>query len=279
MFHDTVSIRPTPSLRLRNQYVFKSFASATLTEIYTPARLKKAKTFNAVELRSGALLNDGQGKFTFSPLPRIAQISSAFGVTITEIDGDGHPDIYLLHNTYSPQPETGRTDGGLSQLLRGRGDGTFSPVPTHESGLTVSGDGKSLGVVDLNRDGWVDLIAACNSGPIITFINRGNAPNHTISLRLQGLPGNPTGIGARLKLFSKNGPTQTTEIQAGGSYLSQNPAMAFFGVPQGSTPDRVDIRWPAGQHSSVQLSAIKGNRLLVRHRLRHRFCEGRHLRV
>lgn len=244
---------------------FKSFASATLTEIYTPARLKKAKTFNAVELRSGALLNDGQGKFTFSPLPRIAQISSAFGVTITEIDGDGHPDIYLLHNTYSPQPETGRTDGGLSQLLRGRGDGTFSPVPTHESGLTVSGDGKSLGVVDLNRDGWVDLIAACNSGPIITFINRGNAPNHTISLRLQGLPGNPTGIGARLKLFSKNGPTQTTEIQAGGSYLSQNPAMAFFGVPQGSTPDRVDIRWPDGQHSSVQLSAIKGNRLLVRH--------------
>jgi hypothetical protein len=41
--------------------------------------------------------------------------------------------------------------------------------------------------------------------------------------------------------------------------------MAFFGVPQGSTPDRVDIRWPDGQHSSVQLSAIKGNRLLVRH--------------
>ena len=244
---------------------FKSFASATLTEIYTSNRLKKAQSFDAIELRSGVLLNDGQGKFIFTPLPRIAQISSGFGVTITEIDGDGHPDIYLLHNTYSPQPETGRIDGGLSQLLLGRGDGTFQPMPTHESGLTVGGDGKSLGVVDLNRDGWVDLVAACNSGPVITFIHRGNAPNRTISFRLQGLPGNPTGIGARIKFYSKNGPAQTTEIQAGGGYLSQNPATAFFGIPQGSIPDRVEVRWPDGQHSSVKLSTIKGNRLLVRH--------------
>ncbi|MFT5187735.1 MAG: hypothetical protein ACI957_000750 [Verrucomicrobiales bacterium] len=244
---------------------FQSFAEATLTDIYTSERLQNAQTFNATELRSGILLNNGQGTFRFEPLPHIAQISASFGVTIAEINGDGHPDIYLLQNAYSPQPETGRIDGGLSQLLLGNGDGTFQPVPAHESGLTVSGDGKSLAAVDLNRDGWVDFVATCNSGPMHTFINRGHPTNHGLSFRLQGLPGNPTGVGARLTLTCTDTPKQVTEISAGGSYLSQSPGMAFFGVPSGSKPTELEVQWPDGESLKVALDSIKGQRLLIRH--------------
>ena len=75
----------------------------------------------------------------------------------------------------------------------------------------------------------------------------------------------PTGIGARLALHCKNGPNQTAEISDGGSYLSQSPATAFFGIPQGTTPDRLDVNWPDGQTSNLKLGAFKGNQLLIRH--------------
>ena len=244
---------------------FQSFAEATLTDIYTPERLQIAQIFNATELRSGVLFNDGEGLFHFAPLPHMAQISASFGSSIVEVNGDGHPDIYLVQNAYSPQPETGRIDGGLSQLMLGKGDGNFRLVPAHESGLTVAGDGKSLGVVDLNQDGWVDFVAACNGGPMHTFINQGHHQNRGLSFRLLGLPGNPTGIGAKLTLTGSNLPRQTAEITAGGSYLSQSPGIAFFGIPSGATPTNLAVQWPDGESTDVALVGMKGNRLLVRH--------------
>ena len=35
------------------------------------------------------------------------------------------PDLLLAENFYGPQPETGRADGGVSQILLGNGDGYF----------------------------------------------------------------------------------------------------------------------------------------------------------
>ncbi|MEM7388207.1 MAG: CRTAC1 family protein, partial [Verrucomicrobiota bacterium] len=251
---------------IKNRFpTFKAFAGATLTEIYTPIRLEKAQSFNATELQSGTLLNDGKGNFTFHPLPRIAQISAGFGIALTEINGDGHPDLYIVQNDFSPQAETGRFDGGVSQLLMGKGDGTFTPVPTHESGLLVTGDGKSLGHIDLNRDGWVDFVAATNSGPILTFINRGDSTHRPLSFRVVGPAGNPTAIGTRLTLAGKGMPRQTAEIHGGGGYLSQQSGSLFFGVPSGGQPVALVVHWPDGSRSNVNLTKQKGKRLEIRH--------------
>ena len=98
-----------------------------------------------------APVNDGNGKFAFRPLPWMAQLAPCFGVSITDIDGDGHPDIVLAQNFFGPQVETGRFDGGLSVLLRGDGKGGFSEVWPKESGIVVTGDAKSLTVERLQR--------------------------------------------------------------------------------------------------------------------------------
>ena len=90
------------------------------------------------------LRNDGSGKFQFEPLPRIAQISPGFSVAVSEFNGDPYPDVYLVQNSFSPQIETGRHDGGLSQLLVGQRDGTLAVVPARRSGLSIWGDAKSL---------------------------------------------------------------------------------------------------------------------------------------
>ena len=102
----------------------------------------------------------------------MAQIAPGRGVALTDCDGDGHLDLYMLQNFYTPQLETGRMDRGVSQLLKGNGKGKFTPVSSAESGLLVPGDGVALLVRDLNDDGAPDFVTAQNDGPVLTFLNQ-----------------------------------------------------------------------------------------------------------
>ncbi|MDA0812176.1 MAG: hypothetical protein O3C21_07310 [Verrucomicrobia bacterium] len=111
---------------------FKSFAAATLEEVYDPRRLADAHQLEAAVLESGIVLNitkPGQPPaFAFKPLPRIAQIAPVFGVVITEVDGDGKPDLCLGQNFHGTQRETGNMDGGVGLVLLGDGGGGFAPM-------------------------------------------------------------------------------------------------------------------------------------------------------
>jgi hypothetical protein len=109
---------------------------------------------------------------------------------LTDLNGDGHLDLYAVQNFFHPQPETGRMDGGLSLLLLGHGDGTFAPVPTHRSGLLVEGDGRAAIVADWNADRWLDLVVAQNDGPIRAFQHRTEAAFSPLLVSLDGPLGN-----------------------------------------------------------------------------------------
>ena len=65
---------------------YKSFALAELEDIYEPQRLHSAQRFAVTSLESGVLLNDGTGRFTFRPLPRLAQVCA---ILRSRRDGNG----------------------------------------------------------------------------------------------------------------------------------------------------------------------------------------------
>ncbi len=144
---------------------YHDFAAASLQDIYTRTCLESSHRYAANSLESGVLVNNGSGKFEFHVLPTLAQASPVFGIVIGEFNGDGHPDVFLAHNFYGPQAETGRADGGVGMLLAGNGDGTFSPVPPYESGVVVPGDATSACLADVDRDGNAELLVATNHGP------------------------------------------------------------------------------------------------------------------
>ena len=225
---------------------YHDFAKAELADIYTPHFLKEAQRYEATTLESGVLLNDGTGSFQFRPLPRIAQISPAFGVALTEIDGDGHPDVYLVQNFFAPQLETGRMDGGLSQVLLGRGDGDLAPLEPRSSGLVVPGDAMSLAVTDLDGDRWPDFLVGVNDGPALSFQHRRRSDNEIAEVRLEGAAGNPSAAGARVTLQLANGHHQTAEIYAGEGYLTQSSPVLRFGIPAGQSVKQIEVRWPDG---------------------------------
>ncbi len=221
---------------------YHRFALATLPELYSEERLARADRYSADTLESGVWINDGSARFRWSPLPRAAQTAPSFGSALVDADADGRLDLYLVQNFFGPQIETRPMDGGLSLLLEGDGTGRFDPVPARRSGLIAPGDSKSLVVLDANQDLRPDFLVGVNDAPLLLFERDGGQEGRWISVRLEGPPGNPTGVGARLALLTD--PPQIREIAAGGGYLSQSPAQAWFARPPDGTS--LEVRWPDG---------------------------------
>jgi hypothetical protein len=230
---------------------FNSYASASLQDIFTPGLLATAQRFCVNTLESGVLLNDGAGHFTFRSLPRLAQAAPSFGLVLTELDGDGKPDLCITQNFHSMPPDTGRMDGGLSLLFEGNGDGSFTPVWPEQSGLVIPSDAKSLATSDLNNDGWPDFIVGINNGETMAFENCRLKQNRVLSLRLQGNPGNPTAIGARVTVTLTKGSSQTAEVHAGGGYLSESTSVLTFGLGRTYEVEQIRVVWPDGRSSTA----------------------------
>ncbi len=256
------SSRAMPVLKEKFK-TYHDWAVAPLDQIYDKPKLDSSMHLTATTLESGILLNDGHGKFTYKPLPRLAQIFPGYGCSLVDVDGDGKLDLYMVGNFFGPQVETGRMDGGLTLLLRGNGDGTFTEVWPRESGFVVPGDSKSLVTLDLNGDGWPDFIVGKNDERIEMFQNAGSKTNKNFTVRLKGPPGNPTGIGARVTLVLDDDSTRTAEVYAGSGYLSQSSPALFFGLGDKRSVKRVDVRWPGGKSSSVLPPAQPSNALVV----------------
>ncbi len=230
---------------------FKSFALASLEEVYSLEKLDSALHLQAATLESSVLINDGKGQFTVQPLPRLAQISPAFGIAIEDFDTDGIPDVFLAQNFFGPQSETGRFDGGMGQLFRGIGDGTFAAVGPAESGVRIIGDMTSASATDLDGDARPDVLVARNADTPVLLTNSGKR-GRPVAVRLKGKKGNPSASGARITL-THGETTLTKELHAGSGYLGSPTATAFFSLPPATKKGTITVRWPDGQTTSHSL--------------------------
>ena len=79
--------------------------------------------------------NNGNGTFTATPLPNLAQISPIRGIVAHDVDGDGNLDLIVAGNISEMEPNTTPPDAGNGVWLKGDGRGHFMPVASFESGL------------------------------------------------------------------------------------------------------------------------------------------------
>ncbi len=143
-------LRQNPGLAVRFP-TYKSFAEATIADIYTKKVLKESLHLQAETFASCYFENTGNGKFIMHQLPVEAQLSSINDMIIYDFDGDGNLDILAAGNLYNVEVVTPRNDAGIGILLKGDGKGHFTPVPYALSGFFAPGDVKSLALVHINN--------------------------------------------------------------------------------------------------------------------------------
>jgi hypothetical protein len=148
---------------------YKAFAQATVGDIFTPERLAAAHCLTANELASGVFLQQADGTFRFQPLPRLAQIAPINAIVARDLDGDGQLDLFCVGNNFSPEPSTGRFDGGLGLFLKGDGHGGFTPLSPGQSGISVIGDARAAAAIRLPGSRRPALVVSRTEGPLLLF--------------------------------------------------------------------------------------------------------------
>jgi len=227
----------------------RAYANATVSNVLASA-IPRMKELRANTLLSSVFFNRGD-RFEAVPLPREAQWAPVFSAAVADMEGDGDEDVFLSQNFFGMHEDASRQDAGRGLWLRGDGKGALVPVPGQESGVKVYGEQRGTALSDYDEDGRIDLVVTQNGAETKLYRNRGAVPG--LRVRLVGTEGNPTAVGAsmRLRFGEKTGPAR--EVRAGGGYWSQDSPTQVMGTPM--PPTEILVRWPAGATTSTPVPA------------------------
>jgi hypothetical protein len=198
-------------ISLKKKYTnYKSYATATMADLFSPEQMESAQKLKANMLQSVYLRNDGNGKFTIIPLPIEAQVSVLNGMVVDDFDGDGNLDVVINGNDFGTDVSIGRYDALNGLMLKGDGKGGFKAQTIMQSGIYIPGDGRALVKLRDAKDNIL-LAASQNRSKLLLFQLKATAK--TIS----ALPDDTYAV-----IKYKNGTTAKQEFYYGTSFLSQS---------------------------------------------------------
>lgn len=196
---------------------YKSFAMATIDQLFSKEQLDKALIVKANHLQSCFIKNEGNGKFSIASLPSQAQWSVLNGMVVDDVDDDGNLDVVINSNDYGTDVSVGRYDALNGLVLKGDGKGNFNPLTIIQSGIFIPGNGKAI-VKLTGKDGKYLLAASQNRGPLKIFELKKN---------IHPIPVKDDDVWAELHF--KNNTVQRQELYFGASFLSQSSRFIAVG--------------------------------------------------
>jgi hypothetical protein len=179
-----------------------------------------------------------------------------WGTSFVDFDNDGWLDLLVVNGHVYPQIDfaQSKTQMGFRQdflLHRNLGNGTFEEI-SEQAGLRKgplrSRRGAAFG--DLNDDGLIDVVITNLGEPPTVLLNTTENHNNSITFRLLQAGPSHDAIGARLILKTSN-RSMIQEVEAGGSYLSQNDLRLHFGLGPDEKIVAADVRWSDGKTETV----------------------------
>ncbi len=152
---------------------YKSYADATLEEIFSPEQIVNASRLKAETFSSVVLENNGDGTFRWHELPIEAQFSPVYAIAFLDVDGDGLKDLILGGNQSYTRIKIGKMDANYGMLFINQGNCQFTFVPQRKSGLSVKGDVRDIAVIE--REGDTLLLFGRNDNTLKKYrLNRNN---------------------------------------------------------------------------------------------------------
>lgn len=212
-------------------------------------------------------INNGDGTFkdNTGDAGLLSLFSSAQGMNIADVDGDGDLDIYV-------------SDIGTTGVMyQNDGTGHFKDVTT-AAGLDYHLNGQGVAFGDIDADGDLDMYV-CNWPGLIPhapafpfkenklFINQLaelGGQNQYLKVRPLDEKGSATLLGTQVRLFeagTSNPVGVRMQIDGGSAFCGQNAYDAYFGLSN-SAVDKVDIEMMCGGKESTKVEGVTLNQVV-----------------
>jgi hypothetical protein len=169
---------------------------------------------------------------------------SGWSLGFIDYDNDGWKDIYSANGDVDDIRERSKQHDTMFKNINGR---TFTDVST-EMGPDFNNLGYQRGsaFVDLNNDGFMDIVVtSLGQKPRILMNNKLNG-NHWIMFDLTGRESNRDGIGATINVVTGTGRSLCNHVTTSVGLLSSSDKRVHFGLGKEDIVDRVEIHWPSG---------------------------------
>lgn len=203
---------------------------------------------------SGNRLYRNKGDGTFDDVTIEAGVEHGFwgwGSCFADFDNDGNLDLFHVNGFgFAPGGDSFEFFEDPSRLFMSNGNGTFTEKAL-QLGLNDVGQGRGIVCFDYDRDGDIDLFITNNNQPPKLFRNDGGNNSNFLNVKLNGLPPNTEGVGARVTITVEN-IAQMRELHAGSNFVSQNPVLAHFGLGEAELINEVQVDWLDGETTVLQ---------------------------
>jgi len=185
----------------------------------------------------------------------------AWGPEFGDLDNDGDEDLYVVYGYLEGGEEPGLANPveQPDALFVQQEDGLFTQE-AEAWGLDNKGVGRGFSFVDLNFDGFLDIISRDLDGP--TTISMARCDSSTwLEVRLEQPAPNVGSIGAKVEAYV-DGKRMTRWVVLGANNFSGSSMTDLhFGLAGAESVDLLVVHWPNGEASRFE--NVAGNRLVT----------------
>ncbi|MEC8252324.1 MAG: VCBS repeat-containing protein, partial [Planctomycetota bacterium] len=225
-------------------------------------------------MRNALYVNTGTERFLeCAHMAGLASTDWTWTVRFCDLDEDGRQDFYATNGipVFADNPDIGdrvqalwkdkRYNAALDVMRnmprvdekniarRNVGDLQFEDVGG-EWGLDESGVTHGAVVVDLDRDGDLDIVTNNLNAEASVFENRTSGTRRLL-VELRGEDGKSRGVGAKVEVDA-GGVTHARQVSLTRGYMSAGEAVEHFGLGGVAQVDEVRVTWPGGRVQRLQ---------------------------
>jgi hypothetical protein len=179
---------------------------------------------------------------------------SGWSIGFVDYNNDGWKDIYSANGDVDNLSANSRQHDTMFENVGGK---TLIDV-TGKMGpdFSVLGYQRGSAFVDLNNDGFMDLVVTSLGQKPRILMNNALVKNHWIMFDLRGHKSNRDGIGATIKVTTGAGRTLYNHVTTSVGFMSSSDRRAHFGLSAETSVAKVEIRWPSGIVQRIDHPAV-----------------------
>jgi hypothetical protein len=182
-----------------------------------------------------------------------------------DFDNDGWKDLFVaranvMDNIQQAIPAQAYPEPNT--IFWNLGNGKFQDVSSSAGpGFQIRGAHRGAAFGDIFNTGRIDAVVTSLNEPIKLFRNAGATGQHWLIIRLVGTQSNRMGLGAQIRITTRDGHSQWNEATTAVGYACSSDPRVHFGLGSNTIVKEIRVSWPS---RTVQtLTDVRADQILT----------------